>query len=125
MDVCEERIYFSTLSDGIYDYGLSTGVLTRLEERNIIKRRNKQYISCLRAGKDGKLWIGAQDKIFLCKQENSILKVLRHWDCPWILCMQPDREGNMWIGVLNGLVMRISADGARMDNINLGIPSNT
>ena len=122
MDVCEERIYFSTLSDGIYDYDLSTGVLTRLEERNIIKRRNKQYISCLRAGKDGKLWIGAQDKIFLCKQENSILKVLRHWDCPWILCMQPDREGNMWIGVLNGLVMRISADGARMDYINLGIP---
>lgn len=125
MDASGGEVYFSTLSDGIYHYDVEAGVLERLKENNIIDRKNKQYISCLRAAKDGKLWIGAQNKIFLCRKEKSLLKVLRQWDCPWAFCMKPDSDGNMWIGLFNGFVARISEDGSRTDYIRLGIPENS
>ncbi|MGM9792403.1 MAG: two-component regulator propeller domain-containing protein [Candidatus Cryptobacteroides sp.] len=121
MDIIGGTMYFSTLCDGIYEYDIDGGLLTHLKEKGAIDKKDKIFISSLRAAPDGKLWIGSGSKVFLCQIRKASLEVLKFWNCPWTLCMKADSEGNLWVGTASGLMLRISADGSRTDYINLGI----
>ncbi len=122
MDVCDGKMFFATLKDGIFLYDINDGSLTKLRGKDAVDKKNKQYIACLKMDKSGKLWVGTATKVFLCSIKGDCIEVLRSWNCPIALCMKPDRQGRMWVGVGTGLLLRIDGDSGKADVISLGIP---
>ena len=125
MDISGGTMYFSTLRDGIFEYSTDDGKLTAMRGKHPVDKKDKMFISCLRAAPGGKLWIGSGSMIFLCENRGGCLEVLKSWNSPWTICMKADSEGNIWVGSGSGLIIRISADGSRADYISLGIPAKS
>ena len=125
MDIIGGTMYFSTLRDGIFEYSIDDGKLTALRGKHPFDKKDKMFISCLKAAPGGKLWVGLGSMIFLCENRGGCLEVLKSWYSPWTICMKADSEGNMWVGSGSGLIIRISADGSRADYISLGIPAKS
>ncbi|MGM9748566.1 MAG: two-component regulator propeller domain-containing protein, partial [Candidatus Cryptobacteroides sp.] len=125
MDICDGKMYFSTLRDGIFIYNINEGTLTKLRGKDTVDKRNKLYMACMRADKSGRIWVGTATKVFLCGINGDCLEVIRSWDCPFAICMKNDGLGNMWVGVGTGMLLRINGDSYKTDVINLGIPSKS
>jgi len=87
---------------------------------------NCTYFHALYAGKDGKLWIGTDQGIFIMKNE-SVSEILTTKDglpSNKIFCFLEDRKGSIWAGTQDGGLARIRDGKIKSYGIKQGLPDN-
>ena len=98
----EQRLWITTLRDGLWVYDLQKKDLRQVEVSSLIPNNNVGYLRCSKVFCDsgGDLWLLFQEKYWVsrCRYDGKNLRVVDAFGMMNVSAIEEDGQGNIWVG---------------------------